>query len=324
MSEHSMNTICNTCNESVRKDTYITHILKNHPEYVWNDIFNPFMDEETKVWDLRSRLQLIDAINVLECDSSYQVDDELYADFGSKQTFKNAVTANKHIQKHPSKHKQFFCELIKQGLTEEKLLELLKWIRYRPVKIINDMPWCQNQIKEGLAKGMKELDDEKKVFMNELYHARAVAKKCNEIMETDEYKVYAKTQEENQRLRENIRVLQSNVNTLTCDMNHYKEFYDASESRNQTNLAEEINGMTYYEKARKSYETKMKKHEEDCDKKMKKHEEDYDKKMKQAIEATEKFEKREKKLKAEIKAYKQEIAMMKLRAKQSDSDSDSD
>jgi DNA repair exonuclease SbcCD ATPase subunit len=312
-----MITMCNACNDTVRKDTYITHILKMHPEYFWDDMFKPFMNDETKVWDLRNRAQLKDAINVLELGSSYQIDDELYADFGSKQTFKNPVTANKHIQKHITKHQTAFCELIKQGLTVEKLLELFNWIVYRPVKIINDMPWCQSQIKEGLAKGMKELDDEKKVFMNELYHARAIAKRCNEIMETDEYKAYAKTREENQTLRENIRVLQSNVNTLTCDMNHYKEFYDASESRNQTNLAEEINGMTYYEKARKSYETKMKKHEEDCDKKIKQAREEAD-------EANAKLEKREKKLKAEIKAYKQEIAMMKLRAKQSDSDSDSD
>ena len=313
MSEHRMNTTCNICNESVRKDSYITHILKNHPNYFWNDIFNPCMDEETKVWDLRSRLQLIDAINVLECDASYQIDDELYADFGSKQTFKNAVTANKHIQKHPTKHKTTFYELIKQGLTEEKMLELLKWIRYRPVKVINDMPWCQNYVKEEVAKRLKELDDKNAVFMNELYHARVVAKKCNEIMVTDEYTVYAKTQAENQKLKEDIRVLQSNVNTLTCDMNHYKEFYDSTESRNQINLAEELTGMSYYEKARKNYEAKMKKHEEECDKK-----------MKQAVEASEKFDKREKKLKAEIKAYKQEIAMMKIRAKQSDSESDSD
>lgn len=315
MSDNQMITMCNTCNESVRKDTYITHILKLHPEYFWNDIFTPFMNDETKVWDLRSRLQLRDAMNVLELGTSYQVDDELYADFGSKQTFKNPVTANKHIQKHPTKHQTAFCELIKQGLTVENLLELFQWIHYRPVKVINDMPWCLNYCKEEIAKRMQELDDKNTVFMNELYEAREIAKKCKEIMATDEYTEYTKTLSANRTLREDIRVLQSNLSTLTCDLNHYKDFYDASESRNQNNLSEEMNGMSYYEKARKNCETKMKKHEEDCDKKIKQAKEE-------VVEANAKLEKREKKLKAEIKAYKQEIAMMKLRANQSESDSD--
>jgi hypothetical protein len=316
--------MCNTCNETIRKDTYITHILKAHPEYMWNDIFRPFRDEETGVWDLRNRAQLKEAINVLEADGSYELDDEVYADFGSKQTFKNSATATKHIQKHADKHRSAFCQLIKEGLTEKNLLELLKWIAHRPVKVINDMPFCRNHISEEVAKAKQELNEKDRLFMIELYEAKEVAKRCKAIMETDEFTEYEKNKERCQQMKEDIRILQDNLNTVTSDMNHYKSFYDDSERRNKGNLNEEKEAIAYWEKSVKANEQKMKKHEAECDKKIKYAEEIADKKVKQADEdavyAKEKLEKQIKKLKSDIKAYKQEIQLVKLRAKAKESD----
>jgi hypothetical protein len=310
---HPMTTMCNTCNETIRKDTYITHILKTHPEYIWNDLFRLFRDEETGVWDLRSRTQLREAINILEADGSYELDDELYADFGSKQTFKNSATATKHIQKHADKHRSAFCQLVKEGLTEKNLLELFKWIVHRPVKVINDIAFCRNHINEEVAKAKQELDEKNKVFMKELYEAKEVAKRCKAIMETDEFAEYEKNKERCLQMKEDIRILQSNINTVTTDMNHYKSFYDSAESRNLGRLNEEQGAIEFWEKSVKANEQKMKKHEAECDKKVKKAKQDSE-------EVTEKLEKQIKKLKSDIKAYKQEIQLVRLRAKAKESD----
>ena len=321
---HPMTTMCNTCNETIRKDTYITHILKTHPEYIWNDLFRTIRDEETGVWDLRSRTQLREAINILEADGSYELDDELYADFGSKQTFKNSATATKHIQKHADKHRSAFCQLVKEGLTEKNLLELFKWIVHRPVKVINDMPFCRNHINEEVAKAKQELDEKNKVFMKELYEAKEVAKRCKAIMETDEFTEYEKNKERCLQMKEDIRILQSNITTVTNDMNHYKAFYDSTESRNVGHLNEEKGAVAFWEKSVKLNEQKMKKHEAECDKKVKHAVENADKKIKKAEEdaedAKEKLEKQIKKLKSDIKAYKQEIQLVRLRAKAKESD----
>jgi chromosome segregation ATPase len=287
-----------------------------HPEYFWKDIFRPI--REDNVWELNSKCQLREAINVLKLESSYELEDELYADFGSKQTFKNSATATKHIQKHPGKHQDAFLELIKKGLTKENTIELFEWIIHRPVKVIHD----KQAVREEIATYKKQLDanyeEERRKIVNEVYEAKQLQLRFQAILETDEYTEYERMRERYQQLQEDNRTLQSNIKILTSDMDHYKSFYDDMQSRREENLKGEDSAIAYYEKATKSYEQKMKKHEAECDKKVKKAQQD-------AEEATEKLEKQIKKLKSEVKAYKKEIELTRLRAKAKDSDdSDSD
>jgi hypothetical protein len=307
---HTMDTTCSRCNDEIRKDTYIVHIFKNHPTYFWEDIFTFVKDEETNVIELhdRSRLQLKEAYNLLNNESSYELEDELFVDFGSKQAFKTSATAMKHIQKHSKKHQENYIQLLKEGLNVDTVKKLLAFILQRKVKIIDD----QNEV---IRQVQKQTAEYKKEFLSELNEMRTYNDKCKQFMERDEVKELERIQEELHQLKKELKDANNVMRHQDAELYGYRTSYAKLESVNEASMIKEMSEMSYYEKAKLNCEAKMKKHEEECNKKIKKAKEEMD-------EVTEKFEKKEKKLKAEVKAYKQEIQLVKLRAKQSDSDSD--
>lgn len=319
---HPMNTICNLCNQEVRKDTYIVHIIKNHPTFFWNEIFTLARCEETGVLEIqdKSKMQQREAYNVLDNDAPYELEDELFVDFGSKQTFKNSATALKHIQKHTEKHKENYVEMLKEGLNVDTVKELITFLRQRKVKVIND----QNEVNRQVQKQVTEY---KQQFIVELNEMRIQHDKNKQYMERDEVKEIERLQEEVQHLKKEVKDANNIMRHQDSELYGYRTSYAKLESVNKANLINDMAEMSYYEKAKQNCETRMKKHEEECDKKMKKAREEIteltNKFEKKLEEEKEKFEKKEKKLKAEVKAYKQEIQLVKLRAKQ-ESDSDSD
>jgi hypothetical protein len=307
---HPMNTTCNQCNENVRKDTYIVHIIKNHPTFFWNDIFTLARCEETGALEIQDKckMQMREAYGVLDNDAPYELEDELFIDFGSKQTFKNSATALKHIQKHTEKHKENYVEMLKEGLNVDIVKQLLSFLRQRKVRVIDD----QNEVARQVQ---KQVAEHKKEFLFEINEMRTYNDKCKRFMERDEVKQIETMEQEIVQLRKELRDATNVMRHQDAELFGYRTSYANLESINKTNMINEMSEMSYYEKAKANCEAKMKKHEEECNKKIKKAKEEMD-------EATEKFEKKEKKLKAEVKAYKQEIQLVKLRAKQSDSDSD--
>lgn len=287
-----------------------------HPEYIWKDIFRPVVDEKG-AYDLLSRPSLHEAINVLESDSSYELDDELYADFASKQTFKSSATATKHIQKNPARHREKFVEMVKAGLDEKNMLQLLKFIAHKPTP---DYVQVRKNIEIKRAELEAEYQARRKQFSEELHEADLLRRRFRAIMETDEFKQYQETRTRNSKLEEENRILRDNDRVLREQVATYKPFYDNLESYNKNRLDNEEREMGYWEKAKIECEKKTKKHEIDCEKKIRKAQQD-------AEEAVEKIEKKLRKAKDEIKALKQEVITSKLRAKakaKSDSDSDSD
>lgn len=309
---HPMNTNCDQCNQDVRKDTYISHIIKNHPTYFWNDIFSLARCEETGVLDLqdKSKMQLREAYNVLDSGSSYELEDQLYVDFGSKQTFKSSETAMKHIQKNIEKHRQNYVEMLKEGLNVENVMQLITFLRQRKVKIIDD----KNEVKRQVD---KQVAEEKQKIISELNMCRIERDDCRKFMQRDEVKHIQTMEEDIIRLRKELIDANNVMRHQDAELYGYRTSIVNMETINRTNLINEMNEMSYYEKAKANCNAKMKKHEEDCDKKIKQAKEEIK-------ELSEKFEKKEKKLKSEIKVYKQEIQLIKLRSKKSDSDSDSD
>jgi chromosome segregation ATPase len=307
---HPMNTTCNQCNENVRKDTYIVHIIKNHPTFFWNDIFTLAHCEETGALEIQDKckMQMREAYGVLDNDAPYELEDELFIDFGSKQTFKNSATALKHIQKHTEKHKENYVEMLKEGLNVDIVKQLLSFLRQRKVRVIDD----QNEVARQVQ---KQVAEHKKEFLSEINEMRTYNDKCKRFMERDEVKQIETMEQEITRLRRELADANNVMRHQDAELFGYRTSYANLESINKTNMIDEMSQMSYYEKAKANCEAKMKKHEEECNKKIKKAKEEMD-------EVIEKFEKKEKKLKAEVKAYKQEIQLVKLRAKQSDSDSD--
>lgn len=309
---HPMDTNCSRCGDEIRKDTYIVHIFKNHPTYFWEDIFTFVRDEETSVIDLhdRSRLQLKEAYNLLRNESSYELEDQLYIDFGSKQAFTSSMTATKHVQKHPLKHQENYIQMLKEGLNIDSAKKLFEFVLQRKVKVIDDANEIKRQVERQLA-------EEKLKYAREMNEMREYTDKCKRFMERDEVKQIETMEQVISRLRKELADATNVMRHQDAELSGYRTSYINFESVNKANLIDEMNQMSYYEKAKANCEAKMKKYEEDCDKKIKKAKEEI-------VELTEKFDKKEKKLKLEIKAYKQEIQLIKIRAKQSDSDSESD
>jgi len=309
---HPMNTTCDHCNEIVRKDTYIVHITKNHPTFFWDDIFSLVCCEQTGVMELkdRSKVQLREAYNVLDCGSSYELEDGIYVDFGNKQTFKNSETALKHIQKNTEKHKQKYVDMLKEGLNVDTVKQLIAFLRQRKVKVIDDASEIKRQVERQVA-------EERQKIVGELNMALIERDNCRKYMERDEIKHIESLEQQIRQLRKELLDATNVMRHQDAELSGYRHSYANLESMNKSNLINEMTQMSYYEKAKANCEAKMKKHEEDCDKKIKKAKEEI-------VELSEKFEKKEKKLKSEIKAYKQEIQLIKIRAKQSDSDSESD
>jgi DNA repair exonuclease SbcCD ATPase subunit len=320
MNRH-LDTPCNQCKEILRKETLLTHIIKNHPTFFWNDIFTLARCEETGALEIQDKckMQMREAYGVLDNDAPYELEDELFVDFGSKQTFKNSATALKHIQKHTEKHKENYVEMLKEGLNVDTVKQLLSFMRQRKVKFINDQNEVDRQVEKQVA-------EEKKKIIGELNMAIIERDKCRQFMERDEVKELERMREELYQSKKELRDANNVMRHQDAELFGFRTSYANLESINKTNMTDEMTQLSYYEKAKANCEAKMKKHEEECDKKIKKAKEEimeltnkYEKKLE---EEKEKFEKKEKKLKAEVKAYKQEIQLVKLRAKQSDSDSD--
>jgi len=318
MSRHCRNmtdhrsTTCSSCNVEIRKESYITHIMNTHQGHFWDEILCFYNEKDTGLHDLRSRHHLKDAISVLQDNSPYELDDELYVDFGDKGTYKNSHTATKHIMKHPDKHKANFVELIRQSLSEERLLTLFKWIIAKPIKVIQD----ENYVKEKLAKGYQEIERKNEAFHKELEAARIQVEQIMRFKETNAYKDAVKLNETQYQLSAENRELRQQINTLKSEISEYENSYLGMEAKNYNTMTREIEELSYWEKAKKNLEAKVKKHEEECDKKVKRAVEEFE-------TYKEKAEKKEKKFKIEIKAYKQELERAKAK-KELSSDSDSD
>ena len=323
---------CSNCDEHVRKDTYITHIAKNHPGYFWEEVFTPFTNTETGEFGLRTTLKLKDAISVLDEGSSYELEDELFIDFAEKTGYTKSHTAMTHIRKHVTKHQENFLEVIKEGLTVPKMVQLLKYIVARPVKLIHD----KQAVNEAIAKGLNDLEVKNVAFHKELAHAREEMEKIRVFKESDAYKDAVKLNHEMYKVSVETYELRNQISRLKNELSAYENCYSTSEARNQKTLSHEMEEISYWEKARKQLEAKVKKIEENCDNKVKGVREECDKKVKKAIEdletAKEKAEKKERKLKDQVKAGQLELKLVTARAKakyldkggEDSSDSDSD
>lgn len=303
-SDHQM-VQCSTCDIRIRKESYINHILKEHQEHFWNEIVCLFEDEHGAT-ALRTKAHMQDAINALTLDSSYEIDDEIFADFGDKTTYKQSVSASKHILRHTAKHKQNFYEAL--NLTPEKLAKLFAFMIKKPVKVITDQAYC----KEIIDKALKEQTD---LFVKKHYELSERYSKIQQEIESDDYKDFSRLKRVNKELEDQLQQQSKTLRELSKDHEYYKALVEPDEEKNYSNLQQELTLIEQYDKFKKDLERKNKKIEEDCDKKLKKFQEDTEKKDKA-------FEKTIKKLKSEVQAYKHELKMSKLSSNDSGSDSD--
>jgi hypothetical protein len=302
-----MDVQCTTCKEIVRKDTLLSHIKKQHPSYLWDNVFCTYQSIDPCCHDLRTTRNIRTAVNILEDERiPYELDEGIYADFGSNATYSTDKTAIKHITEHPTKHRDTFLELLKEGLTNEKMIQLLKWMTTKPTKVIMDKT-LEARMKAEL-KDQVDSATERIEILKDQYNR--LQRQYDTLREGEE-------QQEIQRLKHQVseyagehRKLASMYKELQYELKQYKPTDAEIEAKNKTSLMNEQKDWDVYEKWRDDIQKKAEKatvtHKKEIEK----------------LNAV--YEKKESKYKKEIKALKHQVKVLKVKVSKPDSDSDSD
>ena len=310
------NTNCANCKEEVRRESLLSHIKVNHPCYIWDHVFCTVNEHNPNDFTLRSRVNIRNAIRILQDERvPYELDEEVYVDFGYTTTFSKDKTAVKHILDHPLKHKLGMYQLLKDGLTEEKLLALLIWINKRPTQIIMDQKLIDaecSKVNEKLKNAMDEY-----ILLTEQHEALRYAH-IKYIKENEEFQLH-KSEAKKQAYEA------SRTERIHLDDSMSAETHSDIESSRHKSLVNEQQAFNAYDilkqqcmKKVADIEKQMAKQTADYEKQMAKQTADYEKQM---AKATHSFEKKEIKYTKEIKGLNHQIKGMKLSVV-SDSDSD--
>jgi len=312
---------CNTCDQEMRTESLLSHIINNHPTYFWDDIFSFQTVDGVMELRINSKYQLKEAFSLLDSNSPYKVDDDIFTDFGGNKSYKKSETAMNHIQKHSDKHVHKYIDALKQGLNSDNLKQLLQFIMNKPVKVIEDEKEVQRRVRDEMA-------NEKAKFENEMSALRIENHKAQYFMGRDEVKMIEEQKKYIERLLKENAELRNNNYKLNEKLSEYNTIYIESQKEMRESLKKESEELSWYEKLKKQLTLENKKLQDNCDTKLKKMEEDNDKKIKkikeQMTEQTEKYDKKEIKYKKEIKKLQHEIKALKLRSKSDSSDSTDD
>lgn len=245
-------TNCYTCGQEMRTESLLSHILNNHPTYFWDDIFAFQMIDGVMEISIGRKYQIKEAINLLDGNAPYRVDDDVFADFGGKTSYKKSETAMKHIQKHTDKHIEKYIDALTQGITKDNLKQLLTFIMNKPVRVIDDEKEVQLRVRQ-------EMEVEKAKFNDEILSMRRENHRAKFFMERDEIKIIEEQSSLIDILRTENRGLLSNKCKLEEDIKKYDTIYVEAELNRRKSLKEEGEQMTYYEKATKEYIARTKK-----------------------------------------------------------------
>lgn len=314
MAANSMDIECSSCNEQVRKDTLLVHIKKNHPSYLWDHIFCTYHHINPEDYTLRNTRNIRTAISILEDNQiPYELDDEVFIDFATKTAYKRDSIAVNHILDHPVKHRDNFFQMLKEGLTMEKMSALLKWIVGRRPRVIED-PIAINKLKEQIAERDETYRKNTLLYGQEMASLQAC---LTALQETEEQQQIAELKRELFNEKRESRNLILMCNELQAELKPYRKTDREIEESNKKSLQDEQKEWDAYEKVKQQYLEKQ----TELDKKLIKAKEAFDKELSKITSA---FEKKESKQKKEIKALKHQIKILKLKSEKLDSDSDSD
>lgn len=302
---HPMDVQCTACKEIVRKDTLLSHIKKLHPSYLWDNVFCTYQAIDPDNHSLRTKRNIRTAISILEdARIPYELDEDVHVDFGSNVTYSTDKTAIKHITEHPAKHKDNFLELLKEGLTNEKMIQLLQWIAEKPTQVVMD-----KMIERRLKDELKEQVDSATERIESLKDQYALLQRRYTALNEGE------EQQEIQRLKQQVseyssehRKLALMYKELQVELKQYKLTDKELEDKNRNNLMTEQKEWDVYEKMRDDLQKKS-------EKSVAQHKKEVEK-----LNAV--YDKKESKYKKEIKALKHQIKVLKVKASKPDSDSD--
>jgi hypothetical protein len=304
---HPMDTQCTVCKENVRKDTLLTHSKKTHPSFLWDSVFCTYKDIDPTNNALRTKRNIRTAISILEdARIPYELDEDIHIDFGSNTTYSTDKTAIKHILDHPAKHRENFLALLKDGLTNEKMIALLQWIIDKPTQVIMD-----NRIIAEMKLDMQRKEQEYHDAMDHLRERHNhLTKQYAMLREGEEQQQIQELKQQVHEYALENRKLANICKDLQQSVKQFNLSDEELENRNRTNLMTEQKEWDVYEKMK-----------DDLTKKTAKLVASH---TKEVEKLTSSADKKESKYKKEIKALKHQVKTLKLKIATPDSDSDSE
>ena len=312
---------CQECNESLRKECYLTHMTKQHPTYLWNEVFciNP-LNEDGEYMGLKIKSPLMDVIGILEgSNKAYYIGSEsdgadLYLDFGNKMVYNKEHTAIKHILEHQDKHIDNLFNAFKDTMTKEVFLKISKAMTAK----------IQGSTDKARIRGMrKELEDFKYENSVKLDRLEKIEKEYNELKAVDMHERNKELQRQLMSATAKSYELQAKINSNLCELEDLRADAAARYAYNKENGERIEQDLKLCDQIRKECDVKLIKERNGLDTRLKKAKEDFERDLKKETEKyekeQEKWDKKERKFKREIKAYKHQLELKKLKESESDS-----
>lgn len=269
---------CDECNENMRRECFLTHKKKEHPESFFKELFT-FQDNQECTVKYPARVR--DAIHILSGDIvPYDCGDDNYLDFGGGGVAKDKTTISK-IKEHPLKHRQKYFELIKEGLTADNLLSLLQVIIKKPSIIYKDEAEItkQRKINDHLQNQLKETEQH---YNDEIRKLNMTDDKLT--IETLQINLIKKSNE--------LEKLQYKIGELSRELKHYQEEDEYRMEQNQSKFINDVKEESYVDQMRRIYDKETAKLKKDLEK------------AKESQKEMEKLKKKNKHLKTHIKLLK--------------------
>jgi hypothetical protein len=137
---------CDVCNESFRAEVIINHYKRDHPEYLCNRIIPLKVNDETGRIDIGSQVEMRNFIETMNCnptpfyigETNDENSDSLYTDFSNGHGYVRSQTAMKHVIKNADKHRNNWFRAVYEGITPDKLVLILKYMRQKPERIVDE------------------------------------------------------------------------------------------------------------------------------------------------------------------------------------------
>lgn len=160
MSHSHASITCDVCEESFRSEAIINHYKREHPDYLCNCIIPLTIDETSgrivlgHTAEMRKFIDTMNGAPTPFCVGLTNDEDAdlLHVDFSNGHAYVKTQTAMKHVDKNADKHRNNWFKAVYDGLTPEKLVMILNYIRQKPVEVVNHT--VVNDLKEKL-KGME-------------------------------------------------------------------------------------------------------------------------------------------------------------------------
>jgi hypothetical protein len=160
------NVTCDVCEQSFRAEVIINHYKREHPHYLCNRVIPLRVNEETGRIEIKTHVDMntfIETMNGNPCPFYVGEDEEdsVYVDFSNGHGYVKHAMALKHVIKNADKHRNHWFRAVYEGITPDTLVLMLKYMRQKPVSVID------TAMVDELRAKLQTVESNREYFRNE-------------------------------------------------------------------------------------------------------------------------------------------------------------